>query len=211
MKVVALNGSPNREGNTFHALKLITDELEKQGIETQTVHVGGSSVKACNACGGCYKNRNEKCVITDDRANDWIQIMKNSDGIVLGSPVHYSSIGATMKAFLDRAFYVAGANGGFFRHKVGAAIVAVRRSGGVTTFDQLNHYLTYSEMFIPTANYWNVIHGKLPGEVLKDEEGVQVMRTLGKNMAWLMKLMEYGKNKVLPPEKENKTYMSFIR
>lgn len=116
-----------------------------------------------------------------------------------------------MKSFLDRAFYVAGANGGMMRHKVGAALVAVRRSGGVTTFDQLSHYINYSEMLIPTSNYWNVIHGAAPGEALQDKEGVQIMRVLGKNMAWLLKLVENGRGKVSEPERENKVFMNFIR
>jgi multimeric flavodoxin WrbA len=116
-----------------------------------------------------------------------------------------------MKAFLDRAFYVSTANGGLFRHKVGAAVVALRRSGGVSTFDQLNHYLTYAEMLIPTANYWSVIHGSTPGEALQDEEGVQIMRVLGKNMAWLLKLVENGRGVVEEPAMEIKTKMNFIR
>lgn len=211
MKVVAFNGSPNKEGNTYTALKIVTDELEKEGIETEIIHVGNKAVRGCIACGHCAKNKNEKCVLPGDDVNEWIQKMKEADGIILGSPVHYASIGATMKSFLDRAFYVAGSNNSMLRHKVGASVVAVRRSGGVTTFDQLNNYLLYSEMLIPTSNYWNVIHGTKPKEALQDEEGVQIMRVLGKNMAWLMKLVENGKGIVNEPEKEKKTYMNFIR
>lgn len=210
MKVVAFNGSPKREGNTYHAIKIVSEELEKEGIEVEIVHVGDKIIRGCIACGMCYKNKNERC-ITDDEVNDWIQKMKNADGIILGSPVYYSGIAATMKAFLDRAFYVASANGGLFRHKVGASVVAVRRSGGVTTFEQLNNYLLYSEMLIPTTNYWNVIHGAKPGEVYKDEEGVQIMRLLGKNMAWLLKLKSNGEGVVAEPEKEKKIYTNFIR
>lgn len=116
-----------------------------------------------------------------------------------------------MKAFLDRAFYVASVNGGLFRHKVGASVVAVRRSGGVPTFDQLNNYLNYSEMLMPSANYWSVIHGLKPGEVEQDEEGRQIMRVLGKNMAWLLKMVDYTKDTIIPPEKENKKYTHFVR
>lgn len=210
MKVVAFNGSPKREGNTYHAIKIVAEELEKEGIDVEIVHVGDKIIRGCIACGMCYKNKNERC-ITDDEVNEWIQKMKNADGIILGSPVHYSGIAATMKAFLDRAFYVASANGGLFRHKVGASIVAVRRSGGVTTFEQLNNYLLYSEMLIPTTNYWNVIHGAKPGEVYQDEEGVQIMRLLGKNMAWLLKLKRNGEGVVSEPEKEKKVYTNFIR
>lgn len=211
MKVVAFNGSPRKEGNTYHAIKVAADELNKEGIEVEIIHVGNKLIRGCMACGQCAKNKNEKCVIPDDEVNEWIQKMKEADGIILGSPVHYSSIGATMKSFLDRAFYVAGVNNGMLRHKVGASVVAVRRSGGVTTFDQLNNYINYSEMLIPTSNYWNVIHGTMPGEAMQDAEGVQIMRVLGKNMAWLMNLVENGKGKVAEPEREDKIVMNFIR
>ncbi|MDF2591121.1 MAG: reductase [Clostridia bacterium] len=211
MKVVAFNGSPNKEGNTYHGIKIVVDELLKEGIEAEIIHVGNNLVRGCMACRQCSKNKDEKCAIQGDEVNDWIQKMKEADGILIGSPVHYSSIGATMKAFLDRAFFVASVNNGMFRHKVGAAVTAVRRSGGVTTFDQLNNYLNYSEMLMPTSQYWNVIHGSAPGEALQDLEGVQIMRVLGKNMAWLLKLVENGRETVKEPERENKVYMSFIR
>jgi len=210
MKAVAFNGSPNREGNTFHALKMVTAELELAGIETEITHVGNKTVRGCTACGMCAKNKNEQCVLPGDEVNGWIQKMKGSDGIILGSPVHYAAMGGTMKSFLDRAFYVTSMNNGMLRHKVGAAVVAVRRSGGLPTFDQLNNFLMYAEMLIPTSNYWNVIHGTRPGEVTQDTEGVQIMRVLGKNMAWLMKLVENGKGTVAPPEREAKLYMNFI-
>ena len=136
--------------------------------------------------------------------------MKGADGIILSSPVHFSAIAGTMKSFLDRAFYVTSVNGGMLRHKVGAAVVAVRRSGGLPTFDQLNNFINYAEMLMPTSNYWNVIHGRSPGEVSQDTEGVQIMRVLGKNMAWLMKLVEHGKSTITPPQREDKIYMNFI-
>ena len=211
MKVVAFNGSPKKEGNTYHALKLVTEQLELQGIETEIVHIGNKGVKGCTACGQCAKNKDEKCVIKGDDVNIWIQKMKEADGILLGSPVHFASLGANMKSFLDRAFYVSGANGNLYRHKVGASVVAVRRSGGLPTFNELNNYLTYSEMLIPTSNYWNVIHGTTPGQALQDEEGVQVMRVLGKNMAYLLQLIAQGKDKVEAPVQEKKIYTNFIR
>ena len=211
MKVVAFNGSPNAKGNTWHALSMVTEELEKEGIATEIVHVGNKAVRGCLACGQCFKKRNEECIQAEDPVNEWIQLMKGADGILLGSPVHYSAVAGTMKSFLDRAFYVTGCNDSMLRHKVGASVVAVRRSGGLPTFNQLNNFLMYSEMLIPTSNYWNVIHGARPGEVVKDEEGVQIMRTLGRNMAWLLKLVEHGKGTVAPPEKENKVWMNFIR
>ena len=211
MKVVAFNGSPNKEGNTYQAIRLVLNELEKEGIEAEIIHVGNKPIRGCIACHQCAKNKNEQCVLPGDQVNGWIQKMKEADGIILGSPVHYSAIGGTMKSFLDRAFYVAGNNGAMLRHKVGAAVVAVRRAGGVPTFNQLNNYLSFSEMLMPTSNYWNVINGTNPGEALQDEEGVQIMRVLGKNMAWLMKLVENGKEKVKAPEREEKIFMNFIR
>ena len=210
MKVVAFNGSPNKQGNTWHAIGMVAAELEKEGIATEIVHVGNKSIRGCVACGQCLKNKNEQCVQPGDEVNEWIQKMKHADGIIFGSPVHYAAMAGTMKSFMDRAFYVTGVNDGMLRHKVGAAVVAVRRSGGLPTFDQLNNFINYSEMLIPTSNYWNVIHGTRPGEVTQDEEGTQIMRVLGRNMAWLMKLVENGKGTVAEPERENKIYTNFI-
>ena len=209
MKVVAFNGSPKKEGNTYHAIKMVLAELESAGIETEIVHVGNKMIRGCTGCNTCYKTQDEKCIIPGDEVNEWIQKMKNADGIIISSPVYFSAIAGTMKAFLDRAFYVMGANGGLARHKVGAAVVAVRRSGGVPTFNQLNNYLNYSEMVMPTSNYWNVIHGLKPGEVSQDEEGTQIMRVLGREMAWTMKMVEEGKK--FEPEQERKILTNFIR
>lgn len=208
MKVVAINGSPKAEGNTYHALKVVLEQLEEQGISTEIIHVGNKNIHGCLACGGCAKNKNEKCVINDE-VNDIIQTMKAADGIIISSPVYYASIAGTMKSFLDRAFYVGGANGGLFRHKVGASVAVARRSGEVATFDHLNHYLTLAEMFLATSNYWSTIHGGAPGEIVQDEEGVQIMRILGKNMAFLMKSIDKSTEKL--PEKEVKVRTSFIR
>lgn len=211
MKVVAFNGSPNKKGNTYNAIETVAAELEKEGIEVEIVHVGNKLVRGCLACGGCSRNQNERCVIENDGVNEWVQKMKEADGIILGSPVYYSAIAGTMKSFLDRAFFVATSNGGMFRHKVGASVVAVRRSGGIPVFDQLNNYINYSEMIMPTSNYWNVAYGTAPGEVMQDEEGMQIMRVLGKNMSWIMKLVESGKSKVKESENEEKIFTNFIR
>lgn len=210
MKAVAFNGSPRKEGNTYEAIKIVAEQLENENIDVEIIHVGNKKIQGCIACNSCSKNRNERCII-DDEVNEWIQKMKEADGIIFGSPVHFSSIGATMKAFLDRASYVGSANNGLFRHKVGASVIAVRRAGGVPAFNQLNNYITYSEMLMPASNYWNVIFGLRPGEALKDEEGVQIMRVLGKNMAWLMKLIELGKGKVQEPEQEIKAFTNMVR
>lgn len=211
MKVVAFNGSPNKNGNTYAAIKMVAQELEKEKIEVAIIHVGNRPISGCLACNQCVKNQNERCAITTDPVNEWIQEMKNADGIILGSPVHYSAIAGTMKAFLDRAFYVTSVNNGMLRHKVGASVVAVRRAGGIPAFNQLNNFINYSEMLMPTSNYWNIAYGTAPGEVEQDEEGKQIMRVLGQNMAWLMKLVDYGKDKIPPPSREKKVFTNFIR
>lgn len=211
MKVIAFNGSPNKEGNTYHGIKIVLEELEKEGIETEIIHVGNKSIRGCIACRKCSQNKNGKCIIATDPVNEWIEKMKAADGIIIGSPVHYSAIAGTMKSFLDRAFRVAEANYNLLRYKVGTSVVAVRRSGGIPTFNQLNNYINHSEMFIPTSNYWNVINGTKPGDALLDEEGVQIMRVLGKNMAWLMKLIENGEKSLPKPEMEEKIFTNFIR
>ena len=211
MKVIAINGSPHPQGNTFHALKNIGEELKKENIEFEILQVGSQNIHGCMGCNMCFRNKNEKCVITNDSFNELLQKIKDVDGIILGSPVHFSGIAGTMKCFLDRAFYVSGANGNWFRHKVGTAIVAVRRSGGSHTLDGLYHYLTYSEMLIPSSNYWNIIHGLKAGEAIQDAEGNQIMRVLGKNMVWLLKMREQTKNTLAAPETETKIMTNFIR
>ena len=211
MKVIAINGSPKKEGNTAQSLQLIGDELIAGGIQFEILQVGHKMIHGCIACGKCAVNKDEECSIKTDEVNKWIGQLKSADGIILGSPVYYSGIAGSMKCFLDRLFYVSGANGGFFRHKVGAAIVALRRTGGSSTLDSLNHYLTYSEMIVATSSYWNIIHGRLPGEVLQDQEGKQIMRVLGKNMAWLLNMKEASRNLVAEPAPEQKVAMHFIR
>ena len=211
MKVIAFNGSPKKNGNTATALGTVAEQLKKLDIEVEILSVGNEIVRGCTACAGCVRNKNEQCVINEDIVNEYIQKAKKADGIIIGSPVYFSGVAGTMKAFLDRLFYVSGANGGLFRHKVGASVVAVRRSGGLTTFNELNHYLLYSEMLIATSNYWNVVHGAKPGEANQDKEGMQIMTILGENMAWMMNLVESGKNSVKEPERHEKIAMNFIR
>lgn len=210
MKVVAFNGSPRKKGNTYHAIKILAEQLEKENIEVEIIHVGNKNIHGCTACNSCMETRDERCII-DDEVNGWIQKMKEANGIIFGSPVHFSGISAEMKAFLDRAIYVGSANNSLYRHKVGVGVTAVRRSGGVPAYNQLNNYICYAEMVMPTSNYWNVIYGRAPGEVLKDDEGMQIMRMLGKNMAWLIKLIEFGEGKIEKPEVERKIYTNFIR
>ncbi len=209
MKVIAFNGSPKKEGNTYEAIKMVAEQLKEENIEVEIVQVGSEKIYGCTACNSCFKMRNERCILNDE-VNEWIQKMKEADGIIFGSPVHFSSISATMKSFLDRASYVGSANNGLFRHKVGVGIVAVRRAGGLPAYHQLINYIGYSEMLMPTSNYWNVIFGQKSGEVVQDDEGVQIMRILGKNMAYLMKLRELGEGKIERPEPENKIRKNLV-
>lgn len=206
MKVIMINGSPRKEGNTNLMLKTIAGRLEQNGIESEIIHIGNKNIHGCIACGKCAENKDEKCAIHDD-LNECIQKMKAADGIILGTPVYYSGIAGTMKCFCDRAFYVAGANGALFRHKIGAAAVALRRSGGVATFDQLNHYFTICEMPVVSANYWNVVHGRAAGEAAQDGEGLQIVQVLADNMAWLIKATA----KTEKPAKVQKVMTNFIR
>lgn len=211
MKVIAINGSPKKEGNTYHALQMVGNELQNEGIGFSILHIGNKMVHGCTACGKCAQNKDERCTLTTDSLNQWIQELKDADGIILGSPVYFSGIAGTMKCFLDRLFYVAGSNDGLFRHKVGASVVAVRRSGGSATFDSLNHYLHYAEMLIASANYWNIIHGAMPGQVEEDVEGIQTLRILGKKMAYLLNLQASNQGNIAVPEAEKKQFMNFIR
>ncbi|MCG8689095.1 MAG: flavodoxin family protein [Desulfobacterales bacterium] len=211
MKVIGFNGSARKKGNTACSLNTVFGELEKAGIETELINVGKEKVRGCLACYSCLKNQDQACIIKDDPVNDWIQKMKSADGIILGSPVYFSGVAGTMKSFLDRAFFVSTVNGNLFRHKVGACVAAVRRSGGLPTVNTLNHYITYSEMIMACSNYWNVAHGADPGEMEQDAEGKQIMTVLGQNMAWIMKTMEYAKDHVPAPAPVAKTLTNFIR
>ncbi len=210
MKVIAINGSPRNNGNTFNALSAVMRELNCAGIDTELIHIGNKLIHGCIACGKCGETQNCQCVFKDG-VNEIIQQMVAADGILLGSPVYYAGISGTMKSFLDRAFFATAVSGRPFRLKVGAAVVAVRRGGATNAFDQLNKYFSISEMTIAGSNYWNHVHGMMPGESDADEEGMQTMRLLGKNMAWLLKLIDYGKGHLPPPPPEDKILTNFIR
>jgi multimeric flavodoxin WrbA len=211
MRVTAINGSPRAEGNTYHALARIGERLKASGIDFEILHIGGQEIRGCIGCGSCGKRRDGTCVFGDDPVNGAIERMRDSDGLVLASPVYYSGVPGTMKSFLDRAFFAAGASGGLFRHKVGAALVAVRRSGGSSTLDCLNHYLHYSEMIVATSNYWNIVHGQKPGEVESDAEGMQIVEVLARNLAWILAMREATRLTLPEPERAAKVYTSFIR
>ncbi len=187
MKVVAFNGSPREDGNTSILLNYVLRELEAEGIGTEFVQLGGRKISGCTACRECFRNKDRQCSVTDDVFNECFEKMIAADGLLLGSPTYFTDLTTEMKALIDRGGYVARANGGLFRRKVGAAVVAVRRQGALHTFDSINHLFLISEMIVPGSTYWNVGIGGDKGEVEKDAEGIQTMKNLGRNMAWLLK------------------------
>lgn len=205
MKVLMINGSPHAEGNTYIALHEMEKVFAQEGIVTEMIHIGNKDIRGCIACYSCAKNK--KCVF-DDIVNETAVKFAECDGIVVASPVYYASANATLVAFLDRLFYSAPCDKAM---KVGASVVAARRGGLSATFDELNKYFTISGMPVASSQYWNSIHGKTPGEAKEDKEGLQTMRTLARNMAFLMKSISLGKEKYGLPEKEEKVSTSFIR
>lgn len=205
MKVLLINGSPRKEGNTALALKEMEKSFQQEQIETEIVHIGNQAIRGCIACGACSKIG--KCVF-DDMVNELAPKFEACDGLVVGSPVYYASANASLIALLDRLFY----STRFPKTmKVGASVVAARRGGLSSTFDELNKYFTISGMPIASSQYWNSIHGMDEGEALQDEEGLQTMRTLASNMAFLMKSIQLGKEQYGLPEKEPKISTNFIR
>lgn len=186
MKVVAFNGSARRDGNTAVLVNTVFKELKKAKIKTELVQLSGKKIRGCLACGKCFENKDKRCVIENDIVNECIGRMAEADGIILASPTYFTDVSAEMKALIDRAGYVARANDNMFRRKAGAAVVAVRRAGGIHAFDTLNHFFFINEMVVPGSSYWNIGIGLAPGDVKNDEEGLETMRTLGRNMAWLL-------------------------
>jgi multimeric flavodoxin WrbA len=187
MKVVAFNGSARRKGNTALLLDHVTAELNKEGIQTEIVHLAGKSIQGCIACMKCHRNKDRRCTVDTDYLNECIAKMDAADGILLGSPTYFADVSTEMKALIDRAGMVAKANDDMFRRKVGAAVVAVRRAGAIHAFDSMNHFFLIGQMIVPGASYWNIGIGLDRGDVAADSEGLQTMDTLGQNMAWLMK------------------------
>ncbi len=181
-KIIAINGSPRAKGNTHYALNIIKEELAPLGVEVEIVHIGHKAIHGCIACGKCKESGDGRCAIKGDEVNEMIGRMTEADGIIIGSPVYYSGIAGGMKCFLDRVFY-ASSSLKPFKGKIGASVVALRRGGGTTTFSALNYYLHIAQMRMVGSQYWNMIHGRLPGEAALDEEGVATMRTLAQNIA----------------------------
>ena len=187
LKVVALNGSARKGGNTAILLKTVLKELEDEGIETELIEMSGARIHGCLACRECSKRKDHRCGQTGDMGNTYIEKMEQADGILLGSPTYVADVSPESKALMDRACLVSMANVGMFRRKVGAAVVAVRRAGGIHAFDSLNHFFLINQMVVPGSSYWNIGIGREIGDVEKDEEGLRTMKTLGQNMAWLLK------------------------
>ncbi len=186
MKIIAFNGSARKDGNTAILLNLVIEELSREGIGAELVWLAGHEIRGCTACYRCFTNRDRRCAVTDDFANECIEKMLGADGILLGSPTYFADITAGMKALIERSGMVSRANGDMFRRKVGAGVVAVRRGGAIHAFDSLNHFFLIGQMIVPGSSYWNFAFGRNPGEVMSDAEGVQTMRNLGQNMAWLL-------------------------
>ncbi|HOI74503.1 MAG TPA: flavodoxin family protein [Syntrophales bacterium] len=187
MKVVALNGSARKDGNTAILLNLVLDELKAEGIGTELIQMAGRAPQGCLACYKCFKNKDRRCSVDKDMVNEVIGKMLDAEGILLGSPTYFSDVSAGMRAFIERCGFVGRANDYMLKRKVAASVVAVRRAGAVPAFNSMNLFLHYMQTVMPGSSYWSLGVGRDPGDVLKDQEGVQTMKDLGRNMAWLLK------------------------
>ncbi|MBQ3737673.1 MAG: flavodoxin family protein [Bacteroidales bacterium] len=205
MKALLINGSPHANGCTFTALNIVAEELQKNGIETEIIHIGNKDIRGCIACGKCAELG--RCVF-NDMVNEVAPKFEQADGLVVGSPVYYAGPNGTLTNLLDRLFFSTPFDK---RMKVGAAIVSARRGGTTAAFDRLNKYFTISEMPIASSRYWNMVHGHTPEDVMQDEEGVQIMRILGRNMAFLIRAIAAERERNGLPEKEVTKYTNFIR
>lgn len=187
MYVVAFNGSARKDGNTALLLKRVLNVLKAEDFETELVQLAGQQIRGCTACRTCFETKNQRCVIEDDDVNEYIQKMVKADGVILGSPTYFSMMSPEMKALIDRAGFVTRAQPDMLKRKVGAAVVAVRRAGGMPTFDAINHFFLINQMIVPGSSYWNIGVGHKKKDVETDEEGMRTMDDLGQNMAWLIK------------------------
>ncbi|MDD3694730.1 MAG: flavodoxin family protein [Lentisphaeria bacterium] len=206
MQVLLINGSPHQYGCTHTALREIAAQLESEGIDSQELHIGSGPIYPCTACGGCAQTG--YCVFTSDPVNQAIELMHKVDALIVGSPVHYAAPNGSLCAFLDRMFFRKNKS---YAYKPAAAVVSCRRGGASAAFDRLNKYFTISGMPVVSSQYWNSVHGNTPAEVKRDLEGMQTMRTLARNMAWLLKCIEAGKDKVPFPTHETHVATNYIR
>ncbi len=187
MKVVAFNGSARKNGNTAILINIVLGELEKEGIATELVQFAGEKIRGCLACMKCWENKDQRCSVTNDILNACIEKMIEADGIILGSPTYFANVSTELKALIDRAGMTSIANDRMFSRKVGAAVVAARRAGGIHVFNSINHFFFIGQMIVPGSIYWNMGFGLDKGEVEKDDEGLNTMKSLGENMAWILK------------------------
>jgi multimeric flavodoxin WrbA len=206
MHVLMINGSPHKKGCTYTALSEVAGQLESEGIQTNIFHIGSKPIRPCIGCGGCFESG--YCVYKTDAVNTCIDLAREADGIVVGSPVYFAGPNGALCCFLDRMFF---AKGDRYAYKPAAAIVCLRRGGASASFDRLNKYFTISNMPVVSSQYWNAVHGMTPDELRQDLEGMQVMRTLGRNMAWLLKCIEAAKATVPYPEPEPRLHTNFVR
>lgn len=204
MKVLLINGSPHSKGNTYIALSEVAKTLEENGVEAEIVSIGAKAVQGCIACRKCVELG--RCVFNDTLYNTVREKLETADGIVVGSPVYYAGPNGSLCAFLDRLFFSASS---LLRYKPAAAVAVCRRGGASATFDRLNKYFTINNMPVVSSQYWNSVHGRTPGEASQDAEGLQIMRTLGRNMAWILKSLKNGNQPM--PEKEESIFTNFIR
>ena len=206
MKVILINGSPKEKGCTYTALREIEKQLQKNNIETEIFWLGNKPISGCIGCGSCLKTG--ECFM-QDKVNEFLEKVPKTDGFIFGSPVHFSATSGMLSSFMDRVFY---GRRKLFSNKLGSAVVSCRRGGATAALDEINKYFGISNMPIVSSQYWNMVHGNNPEEVLKDEEGMQTMRTLGNNMAWLLKSIEAGKKAGIKlPENESIISTNFIR
>jgi len=205
MNVIAFNGSPHADGVVAKGISIMKGELEKEGIAVEVLHVGNKDIHGCMDCQRCRELK--RCAISGDMVNEAFEKMQAADGVILGSPVYYGSIAGTFKSFLDRLFFP----GPDMKFKAGATVVSLRRTGGISTFHQLNNYFNLSRMIITPGVYWDVIHGNNAEETLEDKEGLQIMEIQGQNMAWLIKTLYAGKKEIpLPPPVTERKRTNFI-
>ena len=210
MKVLLINGSPHAQGCTARALEEVASALRGEGVEAEIFHIGTGPVRGCIGCGGCARRGDHRCVFGDDPVNEALEIAEGCDGFVFGSPVHYASAGGSITSFMDRMFYAGSA---LLRGKPAAAVASARRAGTTSTLDQLCRYFIIAGMPVVPSTYWPMVHGSTPQEVERDEEGLQVMRNLGKNMAYMVKAFALARESgLLPPEPEiPRKHTNFIR
>jgi multimeric flavodoxin WrbA len=208
MKIIAINGSPRKNGNTSKALEIMGEELEKQGISVETIQIGHLDIHGCIGCGYCRTSEKNQCVFKEDLVNETAEKMREADGFILACPTYYAGIAGTMKAFLDRVFYTSSR---YFKYKVATSVSVVRRAGGVDTVHQLNNYLNLAETILPPSQYWTIAYGREKGEVEGDGEGLQTLRKNARAMAWLLQVVDAGKETIPLPAEEDRVMTNFIR